>query len=95
MASYQPLLGANASNGTVRGGFSVDDGGLLQWSNSNFSLGCATFCISNANIMYAVFAQESLPEDCTVVDLHCIAGTLDRDNQIEENDLRVLIAFPY
>jgi hypothetical protein len=78
-AAYQPLLSSNTSNGTVRGGFSVDDGGLLQWSNSNFSVGCATFCISNANVMYAVFKQGGAPEGCTAVDLHYVAGMLSRE----------------
>ena len=83
LAASQPLFGAanaaassssSSSQTAVSHGFSVDTAGHLQWTSSNFSLGRASFCISNTNTIYAVFVAGGAPGDCTTVDLQCVAG---------------------
>ncbi|KAL1895025.1 hypothetical protein Sste5346_005445 [Sporothrix stenoceras] len=73
-AACQPFTSFNGSN-SISGGFSVNADGTLHWSSSNFSLGNASFCITKANVVYAVFAAGGTPKDCTTVNLQCVPAS--------------------
>ena len=49
--------------------FSISSNGALQWTNSAFFNGQASFCVLQNGTVYAVFAQGAQPDGCLFIQL--------------------------
>lgn len=64
---YQTLVGSSCE-GNITDGFYLANG-RLEWHNSIFSGGAASFCLSTSNTVVAVFDSTNIPARCIPVDL--------------------------
>lgn len=55
--------------GSITTMFSISGNGVLQWANSAFFNGQASFCVVQNGTVYAVFAQGSQPDGCLFIQL--------------------------
>lgn len=54
-------------NGTVSGGFAIDNAGVLSWSSPSFTNGEASFCLDPDGKIEAVYVQGTQPANCVPV----------------------------
>lgn len=55
--------------GSITTSFTIGSGAMLQWQNSAFFNGQASFCALGNGTVFAVFAQDAQPEGCLFISL--------------------------